>query len=116
MNLLKIYKGWKNYFFPNKVIEELARDRLSICKNCSNNRKGICALCGCVLQAKSRSIDSTCDDNQWRPILYENDEIYLSEITPLLRVKFEMLAYEREILLEDKVSNNVWEEFLNEFE
>ena len=64
--LEEIYNGWKNYIFPNKEMEELAKKRAAICVDCpklkSNN---ICSVCGCYIPAKTRSKTSRCPLSKW---------------------------------------------------
>jgi len=67
--LNEIVDGWSNYIFPNKEVEELAKKRITICtdkticdKLKSNKR---CAVCGCFMPAKVRSVHSTCPLKKW---------------------------------------------------
>jgi hypothetical protein len=65
--LQEIYNGWKNYVFPNKKIEELAKNRAQICVKCSdlNTTKNTCKICGCYIPAKVRSERSKCPKKKW---------------------------------------------------
>ena len=64
--LSEIYEGWKNYAFPNPQIEEIAKRRIAICIECKELRKNnSCALCGCYMPAKVRSLKSHCRLNKW---------------------------------------------------
>jgi hypothetical protein len=66
--LSEIYDGWKNYVFPNEEVEELAKERIAICvKNDCKKFKGnnTCALCGCYMPAKVRSVKSHCIIKKW---------------------------------------------------
>jgi hypothetical protein len=66
--LLEIFEGWKNYTFPNPQVEEIAKKRIAICvsNECGKFRKNkTCALCGCYMPAKVRSIKSNCRMNKW---------------------------------------------------
>jgi len=65
--LEEIYSGWKNYIFPNKETEELAKKRISICFSCTNYKQKInrCNICGCFMPAKVRSINSSCPLKKW---------------------------------------------------
>jgi hypothetical protein len=64
--LEEIISGWKNYVFPNKEVEKIAKHRISICLKCdrlkSNKR---CGICGCYMPAKVRSLKSKCPKNLW---------------------------------------------------
>lgn len=84
-NYTEIVDGWKNYIFPNKKIEYIAKARALICAECPLNVLGICSPlkkgrvvkdftykgkvrkegdeyqgCGCPLEAKTRSLESKC--------------------------------------------------------
>lgn len=76
MSLLQeIYNGWKNYIFPNKDIEEIAKKRIAICvKNkCGKfTPKKTCKVCGCYMPAKVRSKNSNCPLKKWDVIDNEN--------------------------------------------
>ena len=66
--LSEIYEGWKNLTFPNPEIEKLAKKRIAICvkNDCEKFLKNkSCALCGCYMPAKTRSIKSHCKINKW---------------------------------------------------
>lgn len=45
--------------------EVLFSKRMEICNLCVNNKSGSCALCGCILVAKTKSIYSECPDGLW---------------------------------------------------
>ena len=64
--LSEIFSGWKNYVFPNKNVEELAKTRMEICVGCDDlTNRNYCELCGCYMPAKVRSLKSKCADNRW---------------------------------------------------
>jgi hypothetical protein len=66
--LSEIYEGWKNLAFPSPEVETEAKRRIEICvKNeCRNFRRNkTCALCGCYMPAKVRSIKSHCWIKKW---------------------------------------------------
>ena len=88
MNLKKfnaIAEGWKNFAFPSKNIEELAKVRAEICSGCPHMTtdypfknilpeekrieivKGVaCGLCGgCPLQSKLRVPLESCPEKKW---------------------------------------------------
>ena len=48
-----------------KVDRKLARERISICNICEYNARGICALCGCVLKAKTKLKTESCPIDKW---------------------------------------------------
>lgn len=81
-NKLKlILDGWKNFTFPNKDVEELAKVRAEICSTCPHANpehpfkhftpeegriekiKGLgCDLCHCPLSSKLRAVLESCPD------------------------------------------------------
>lgn len=79
--LTNILKGWGNYVFPKKEVEQLAKARAEICARCPHAEKGkyeviregrireiagmICSLCACPLSTKLRSPEETCPINRW---------------------------------------------------
>lgn len=82
--LKSIYEGWKNFAFPSKEIEKMARKRAKICANCphadpnhpfkaftpednkiiSISKLG-CKLCGCLISAKVRAPLERCPQKKW---------------------------------------------------
>jgi hypothetical protein len=63
MKLQHILEGWKNRIWKNPHVEKVAKARLGICSGCEHS--GItCAKCGCVLEAKIRSMKSKCPINK----------------------------------------------------
>lgn len=67
--LEEILNGWKNYIFPNKKVEELAKKRISICLNkqiCKKlSNRNYCGICNCYMPAKVRNPKSKCPKNYW---------------------------------------------------
>jgi hypothetical protein len=67
--LEEIYVGWKNYIWPNKTVEEMAKKRIAICADktiCDKLKKNKrCAICGCYMPAKVRSPKSKCPRKFW---------------------------------------------------
>lgn len=58
--------GWKNYTFPNKEVEEIAKNRILTCLDCENLSKiHTCRLCGCFMPAKVRNPISKCPAKLW---------------------------------------------------
>jgi hypothetical protein len=65
-----IYDGWKNYIFPSKEVEEIAKERAEICASCDYMKEITrnwgagslqyvgCSLCGCPISKKVRSMNS----------------------------------------------------------
>jgi len=68
MNKLEeIINGWTNYTFKNSKCEEIAKNRVKFCINCSklNQKFNTCKICGCYIPAKVRSIKSKCPLKKW---------------------------------------------------
>ena len=64
--LEEIIIGWKNYVFPNKMIEEQAKDRLKVCLDCKLlSERYFCNVCHCFMPAKVRNPKSTCPKKLW---------------------------------------------------
>lgn len=77
--LAEIAEGWKNLIDLDPKVEEIAAERLGLCISCKHNSTtpaigmlSRCKLCGCVLEAKSRSLKSKCPQDLW-PDLTEED-------------------------------------------
>jgi hypothetical protein len=64
--LSEIYAGWKNFTFPNPIIEQEAKRRIEICVVCPElTKRNSCKLCGCYMPAKVRSPKSRCKNKKW---------------------------------------------------
>lgn len=66
--LSEIIEGWKNLTFPSPKVEEEAKRRIAICvsNECKKFRANkTCALCGCYMPAKTRSMASKCLLKKW---------------------------------------------------
>jgi hypothetical protein len=66
--LQEIYEGWKRLAFPTPEIEIEAKRRIAICvqNDCKKFRSNkTCALCGCFMPAKCRSLKSHCMIGKW---------------------------------------------------
>lgn len=65
-----VITGWKNYFFPDPLIEALSKKRMDICNSClppnGHNVNGTCNLCGCPLKSKTRAPEEMCPLAKWR--------------------------------------------------
>lgn len=76
----EIYDGWKNFIFPNKGVEEVAKKRLGICLKCNYSKKIVlnklipvvrkveywgCSLCRCPIEKKVRSLKTSCPKKYW---------------------------------------------------
>lgn len=97
MNIIRIWKnkgqileGITNSIFKTEHVEEIAQERLSICKSCelfdeSDSKSCVvpgthpcCNLdkggCGCSLAFKTRSLSSGCPLDKWKAELSEQEE------------------------------------------
>lgn len=45
--------------------DEAIYERISICASCDANMFGICAKCGCIIQAKIRIANASCPLGKW---------------------------------------------------
>lgn len=76
----EIFEGWKNFVFPNKDVETIAKRRLEVCLKCNycktitlNRRIPVvrrieylgCSLCRCPIEKKVRSLKSSCPKKYW---------------------------------------------------
>lgn len=106
--ILSIYHGYKNRWLrksPSKL-QSLYDKRLVICSICPHNKKGICKLCGCVIQAKTHSLEEHCPANKWLPLIRSDNElIYMkkSELPNDIQSNF----------INDIIPLVEWEEFVN---
>ncbi len=76
--LAEIAEGWKNLIDRDPEVEKIAEERLGLCLSCKYNNTSPelgmlskCTLCGCVLEAKSRSLKSKCPINLWPDLTEE---------------------------------------------
>lgn len=63
-----IIEGFSNLAVKKANIEVLAEQRLKICNACPYNSKSLvpyCKSCGCVIEAKVRSLESNCPKEKW---------------------------------------------------
>jgi hypothetical protein len=69
-----IAEGWFNLIFDDEKSRDIAIERLMICAPCEDNSDtpevnlfSYCKGCGCVLEAKARSLKETnkCPRNLW---------------------------------------------------
>lgn len=66
-----IFQGWLNWFldkWSDLKYKKYFDARLNICKNCENNKSGICNICHCVLTAKTKAEESKCPIDKWDTI------------------------------------------------
>lgn len=78
-----IYEGWRNTFFPPHPAKQALFDvRLKTCETneCGMLKLGICTACGCVVKAKTKSLDQECPENMWLPVMYEHEGIKFIDI------------------------------------
>jgi hypothetical protein len=90
-NRKKILEGITNNVFKKEHVEQIAAERLEICKTCSNydetgegcmfpGSQPCCNIktggCGCSLTFKTRSLSSECPlkDPLWKAVLSDEEE------------------------------------------
>ena len=86
----KIMEGILNYIFTREDVEDVARERMTICTECEHldkigkscevrGTKPCCALCGCSLRFKIRSLSSDCPAGKWESLMTQQEEDMLNE-------------------------------------
>lgn len=100
-NLIKIWKsknqileGITNSIFKKEDVEQIADQRMSICRKCElYDKKGSGCIvpgtqpccnqdkggCGCSLSLKTRSLSSACPLNKWDAEMSQEEEDKLNE-------------------------------------
>jgi hypothetical protein len=87
-NRTAILEGIKNRVFKNEHVEQIAAERMAICKECPDfDDKGdhclvagtqpCCGQCGCSLELKLRSLSSGCGNEEkprWHALLSQEEE------------------------------------------
>ena len=95
-NLIRIWKnknqiieGITNSVFQREDVEEIAEQRMSICRKCKlYDDKGVGCMvagthpccnqdmggCGCSLKFKTRSLSSACPKDMWKAELTQEEE------------------------------------------
>ena len=94
MNLLTVWKnrdqileGILNKIFTKEHVEEVALERLAICRECEfygnacllPGTEPCCSICGCCLELKTRSLSSDCPEHKWDAIMTEEEEYLFNE-------------------------------------
>jgi hypothetical protein len=83
LNREQILEGLKNALITKQHIEEIAKERLEICKNCPIKGKNTFGVdvcdssksedgksgCGCLLRLKTRALSSSCPLGKWLAIM-----------------------------------------------
>jgi hypothetical protein len=49
----------------SQIKEEILEKRLNICKDCANNKLGVCTKCGCVIKLKAWFLGEQCPIGLW---------------------------------------------------
>ena len=64
----EILSGWGNWLFKTPEVEEIAKERASVCAACPSNKNSTCGECSCPLFAKTRSMRETnkCPLDKWK--------------------------------------------------
>lgn len=91
-------EGVLNTVIKKKDVEDIAKARMAVCEECPHiDREGAkcfvpgtqpcCSKCGCKLAWKTRSLSSSCGDEEnprWNALVSEHDE---AEIFNKLNIK-----------------------------
>ena len=99
-NREKILEGLRNSVFRKEHVELIAKERMDICNSCEfidhsgdkcfvPGTQPCCSKCGCKLAWKTRSLSSSCGDEEnprWNAIVSEQEE---AEIFNKLNIKNE---------------------------
>ncbi len=70
-NTREIIDGYTNlakavFGVDDKFVEDMHKERIAHCNSCRHKTAGgRCDLCGCLLEAKTRSMGSKCPDGKW---------------------------------------------------
>jgi hypothetical protein len=59
-----IINGWFNWLFVPPTLRTIARRK--ICKGCEFKKHGLCAACGCVINAKTACRECECIKGFWK--------------------------------------------------
>ena len=100
-NIIRIWKtkgqileGVTNSIFKKEDVEEIAAERLSICRRCDLYTQNVAGCmvagtepccdqtkggCGCSLGFKTRSLSSDCPMGKWKAEMSQQEEDYLNE-------------------------------------
>ena len=63
----RIVKGFM--YMAGGVNEELSKERMGICYQCTHIRAGIsCEICGCILKAKTTLNEEACPIGRWKAV------------------------------------------------
>ena len=96
--MLKILNGWINYIkdafgLLNPKVKAVADDRLAVCRSniCNKLILGICSVCGCPVNKKTKVMTEECPENMWNPVVWEDNGlsfIRISEVPEEVREEF----------------------------
>ena len=83
----QILEGVKNKLIKKEHIEEIAAERLAICKQCEfyNGECAVpgtgpcCGDCGCSLDFKTRSLSSHCPQDKWFAVVSQKEEDQIND-------------------------------------
>lgn len=92
-NRANILEGVKNSIFKSNHVEEIAKARMEICNTCPDidlegssclvtGTQPCCSKCGCSLKFKTRSLSSSCGDEEnpkWESLLSEEEEYSIKD-------------------------------------
>jgi hypothetical protein len=90
-NRKQIMEGVINSVIRDEFVEEIAAQRLELCKSCVRKddegsscvvpgTQPCCNLCGCSLAFKIRALSAECPDLRWHALLTEEEEDKLNAL------------------------------------
>jgi hypothetical protein len=70
MDEIKPVRPWDLFMEKERVSEEIAKERLAICKGCPEYIKLTkqCLKCGCIMPLKAKLPDASCPLHKWFPV------------------------------------------------
>lgn len=85
LNILDILKGYYNLVFKTKNVEAVSAARMKICSGCPfidtegskcmvPGTQPCCSVCGCSLDAATRSLSYECPKGFWKAVLTPEEE------------------------------------------
>lgn len=61
--VINMIKGWYRLLFAKR--SQMAKDRLTICFECTQRKGYFCGVCGCELHAKAEVEEEECPKGKW---------------------------------------------------
>ncbi len=54
--------------------KEVVEERQLICNECEHNKVGVCGVCFCIIQLKTKRADQHCPKGKWDSVLANTKE------------------------------------------